>query len=141
MFFWLQRLQKMATPLKEGYYFGSASLNKKSRAPETIGSRMSEGSRRSRYWFFEKVSFVSSENMWHPTRGYWCASGGVVIVARHPLDARSSGAVRGPPRSFSRERKNCTWYIGTFVPSLNVAPRNSSRRILLYTLRRIAIAG
>jgi len=30
MFFWLQRLQKMATPLKEGYYFGSASLNKKS---------------------------------------------------------------------------------------------------------------
>jgi len=88
----------MATPLRQGYYFGPTS-NKKSPAGDDRVTDDRRIARRSRYWFLEEVSFVSGENMWHPTRGYWCASGGVVIVARHPLEARSSGATWSPPRT------------------------------------------
>lgn len=104
----------MATPLKKGYYFELPS----SKSPQGLRRSGQDWSkvRRRRYWFLSRRHLYRGPNMWHPTLGYWCAWGVVVIVrVRLPRGILASRNPGSSPRNLrAKELHLIYWNFCTF---------------------------
>lgn len=135
---------KDGDPVKGRVLFRATFDKKSSGRPKTIGSRMIEGSRRGRYWFFEKVSFVSGRKyVASDARILMCIGRGchccVATPSRHAHPAQPGG-----PSLYLRVNERTALDILELLYPAGTRLSNAtvrSRRILLCTPWRIAIAG